>query len=117
MTSLSLPFPPSTNGLYKNVKGGRVKTARYLAWQVLATLQLREQAPQRIEGRYRLSLTLDAPDALRRDADNFIKAVSDLLVSQGIVSDDHLAKSVFAEWSDAPPAKPGKVTITLEPAA
>lgn len=116
MSGISLPFPPSTNGLYKNVKGGRVKTARYLAWQVLATLQLRQQRPTPVSGRYRLSLTLDAPDARRRDADNYLKAVSDLLVSQGVVSDDHLAKSVFAEWSDLPPAKPGSVTIQIEAA-
>lgn len=116
MTSLSLPFPPSTNGLYKNVKGGRVKTARYVAWQVLATLQLRQQRPTPVSGRYRLSLTLDAPDARRRDADNLIKAVSDLLVSQGVISDDHMAQAISVEWSDLPPAKPGRVTIKLEAA-
>lgn len=113
---ITLPFPPSTNGLYKNVKGGRVKTAGYLAWQVLATLQLRQQAPQRVEGRYRLALTLDAPDARRRDADNLIKAVSDLLVSQGVISDDHMAQAISVEWSDLPPKKPGAVRITLEAA-
>lgn len=50
-------------------------------------------------GAYYLEIKLRAPDKRPRDVDNYIKAISDLLVSHAIVADDALSIGVRAEWT------------------
>ena len=115
MITLTLPFPPSLNNLFINVaRRGRVTSSRYKAWQLLAGWELKAQRPAPVLGRYRLTLTLTAPDRRQRDADNYIKAPSDLLKTMGVITDDSLAQAVTAQWSDYKPYKPGHVVVTLE---
>lgn len=114
MIHLALPYPPTANNLYRNTSKGRVKTSGYLAWLNEAGWRVKAARPQGLCGRYRLSLVALAPDRRRRDIDNLLKPVSDLLKACGLVTDDSLAKSVFAEWSDDEPAKPGALFVTLE---
>jgi crossover junction endodeoxyribonuclease RusA len=115
MISLSLPYPPTTNNLYRNTGGrGRVKTEHYKAWLNEAGWLVKAQRPAPLPGRYRLSLVATAPDARRRDVDNLLKPVSDLLKACGVIEEDSLAKSVFAEWSDEPPCKPGALKVVIE---
>lgn len=116
MTTLTLPYPPTTNNLYRNAGKGRVKTVAYTAWLTVAGWAIKAAKPEAVPGRYRLSLIADAPDRRARDIDNLIKPVSDLLKKSGVIEEDSLARSVFAEWSDTPPAKPGCVRVTVEPA-
>jgi crossover junction endodeoxyribonuclease RusA len=84
-----LPYPPSTNTLYRNVAGkGRVKTAKYKAWIDEAGHLLNLGHHPAIKGDYVLDIALFQADARRRDIDNGIKAISDLLVAHGLVEDD-----------------------------
>lgn len=64
-------------------------------------------------GTYHLEIRLRAPDRRARDADNYIKAVSDLIASHALVADDALAMSVSAEWTQD--GKPG-AWVTIIPA-
>jgi crossover junction endodeoxyribonuclease RusA len=86
-----LPYPPSTNTLYRNVSGkGRVKTAKYKQWIDEAGFVLMFKHLPAITGPYVLQIDLFQSDARRRDIDNGIKAISDLLVAHGLVEDDSL---------------------------
>lgn len=114
--TLTLPYPPSVNNLYRNAGNRRVKTEAYMAWLNAAGWELRRQRPGHVPGRYRLSLVLTPPDGRARDADNTFKAVSDLLKTCGVIAEDSLAKAVSAEWSDDPPQRPGRVVVTISPA-
>ena len=116
MTTLTLPWPPSTNNLFRNAGKRRIKTDHYTRWITEAGWTLATQHPPRLSGRYVLGLTLHPPTRAARDLDNFVKAVSDLLVAHEVIEGDHLAQRITLAWSDDPPAKPGSVTITLEPA-
>jgi len=50
-------------------------------------------------GPYRLQVHAVRPDARRRDLDNFaFRAVSDILVSLGVVSDDSDCVELSAKW-------------------
>ena len=99
MIVLDLPMPPSTNGLYRNVPGrGRVKTQRLNTWLRAAGHDINRQPCQRIIGDYSLGIYINPPDRRRRDIDNHIKAISDLLVEHRLVDDDSLARSIRAEW-------------------
>lgn len=116
---LALPFPPSTNGLYTNRKGGRAKTPGYKAWQEEAGLRLNRQRVGRIEGPYHLVVDLERPtkkngepSKAKRDLDNYVKAISDLIVTHGVVEDDRYLESVRIAWSDH--AKGAFVTVQAD---
>lgn len=112
--TLSLPFPPTTNNLFRNVPGkGRVKSDAYKKWLAEAAWLVRQQRPTPILGSYSLAIVADRPDRRARDLDNLTKAVGDLLKHAGVITDDHLAKSIVLAWSDAEPKKPGGVRVTV----
>jgi len=94
---LILPFPVSVNAMYANRKKGRYCTAQYTAWKEAAGWELQMQKPEKITGLYRLTIMLHETDRRRRDPDNFVKCVSDLLVSHGVVSDDSNCVSLSVE--------------------
>lgn len=96
-----MPTPPSTNMLYKGMKK-RNKAKPYLKWIARATEALYQQRPlPRFNGQVRIKMTLGG---LRANADvtNYIKAVEDRLVKNGIIVDDSKkwVKGVAIEWSD-----------------
>lgn len=117
--SLLLPYPTSVNDLWGYGRGRVYPTKAYKIWQKAAwaawMAQRRQQPVQHIKGRYRLCIYAAAPDARRRrDIGNLEKAVSDFLVSQEVVEDDHLAKSVFTEW-DAGFLDAGNIRVEVTP--
>jgi crossover junction endodeoxyribonuclease RusA len=97
-----LPFPPSVNSMYRNVaKRGRAKTAEYSAWIKEAGTALSRQMPkQEISGQVCLRIDLDK--RRKGDCTNRAKAVEDLLVSHGILSDDSQkwVRRVDIGWED-----------------
>ena len=110
---IKLPFPVPTNALYRKPVGsdgkryGKIKTKRYNAWLDEAGWRIVQQRPfQPTEGAYRLDITLQRPDKRKRDLDNLVKAISDLLVKQGVTPDDSEMVSLTVRWSDAPVGGP-----------
>jgi crossover junction endodeoxyribonuclease RusA len=115
--SLSLPWPPGVNNLYANIGRRRIPTARYKAWREGAALAVRAQGVRGLKGPFCIALEYTPPDRRRVDLDGRAKAVLDLLVSTGIIEDDHLARRILLAWSEAPPSKPGFVSIIIRQAA
>jgi crossover junction endodeoxyribonuclease RusA len=99
MIRLSLPFPVSLNAAYANGgnKRGRHKTARYLAWEQLASIAIKDSHRLGIEV-YSLAICLKRPDKRRRDLANLEKCVSDLLVSHGVIADDSGCERLTMQW-------------------
>lgn len=102
---LLLPLPPSVNNLYRNKtkcrpgeRGGRIKTAAYMAWEAEAGLKINLQNPIHIPGLVRMTIYATKPDRRRRDLMNLEKAVSDLLVKMKIIEDDSLISIFHMEW-------------------
>jgi Holliday junction resolvase RusA-like endonuclease len=94
MIEVSLPLPPSTNNLYVSIGKRRVISPRYRAWLEAAGKELIAQKPRPVLGDYDLWLYFVWPDQRRRDLDNFIKAVSDLLVRHKLLDDDSRAHAL-----------------------
>lgn len=82
---IEVPAPPSTNQIYS---GRRFKTEAYKAWIRSAAWTVKLQSPTSMPPG-RLRVLIEAPLGARRDIEN-LKAVSDLLVSLGIIADDSL---------------------------
>lgn len=112
--TVTLPFPPSTNGLFvNNQRGGRTLTPRYRDWRVRAMRAAHEQDLARVAGGYALLITAQRPDRRARDLDNIVKAISDLLKELGLIDGDHLCQRLVLEWADMPPHKSAAVIASL----
>ena len=80
---VTLPFPPSLNGLYPG-KARRFKSKRYKQWLIdCPTLE-----PRRYD-LVRITYKIYYPDKKVRDSKNFLKAVDDYLVAQDVIVDDN----------------------------
>ena len=97
---IKLPFPPSVNSLYTNQRGGkkRVKSTKYNQWCVFAKECLKKQNTVKFTGKTIVMIGLPKPDNRVRDAQNYMKAITDLLVDFGILQDDALIQFDSAYW-------------------
>jgi Holliday junction resolvase RusA-like endonuclease len=98
---LDLPFPPSANAIWRNVKGRTLKSERYRQWSTVAGRELKAQSPSKVRGPYEIDLTFEVRDARRRDLGNLEKAVSDLLQEHGVIEDDCFAQDIRLRWGAA----------------
>lgn len=98
--SLSLPYPPSANRLWRAVNGRQIKSAEYRAWIDEAALSIRLQRPRGIVGAYHLVIRASRPDRRRRDIDNLLKPIWDALCQGGVVGDDCDCEHLTAFWSN-----------------
>lgn len=115
-----LPYPPSTNTLFRNVPGrGRVKTKAYKTWQNAAGWEVRRSlisssAVFPLPGRHSLKLELVKPDRRKRDISNAIKAVEDILVEYGVIEDDSLVHEIHVLQLPASEADFAGCRVTVE---
>jgi len=102
--NFKLPFPPSVNSRYGVSKGRRFKSNRDKAWIELANQWINNQNIIPFKGRCYLALELCHPDNRPRDAANYEKKTTDLLVSREILPGDErrYLKGVFSYWNDKP---------------
>jgi len=105
LTIHGIPRPPSSNNMFVNVKGrGRVKSKRYKAWWTQAYYYVKANAPNALVAVARpvmVNITVKRRGPKVGDIDNMIKPVLDLLVTTGILEDDHLVQEVRARWGQA----------------
>ncbi|MCP4108343.1 MAG: RusA family crossover junction endodeoxyribonuclease [Desulfobacteraceae bacterium] len=97
MIILNLPFPISVNAMYANKGRSRTKSLRYRTWAVAAGWDVTRQKQKPIKGWYALTLILNEKDNRRRDPDNFVKSVSDLLTTHNLIEDDSKCSSITVE--------------------
>ena len=97
---ITLPIPPSVNGLYNG--GMRSKrrfiSSKYQDWIDLAGHLLAQQRQDNIAGLTFITYGFQRPDKRRRDVQNYIKAVTDLLVKRNVIEDDSLIQGEYAYW-------------------
>lgn len=114
-----LPFPPSVNRMWRNVRGRTLlaKEGRaYRAAAVAAALQARPVAYGAAPVEVAIAAWL--PDNRRRDADNLLKAPLDALVHCGVLDDDSQVVALSIRKVGVDRANPRlEVTITMEGAA
>lgn len=89
--SISLPFPPSVNAIWRSVKGRNIKSKPYRDWQAEAGTQLAMQRPEKHEGPVEVNMAFAPPDKRRRDIDNLAKPCLDILVQHQVIQRDDIA--------------------------
>lgn len=83
-----LPFPPSVNRYWRNVRGRTLISEAGRLYRVLAVQEALVARPVRFQGHIRVSIDAWVPDARRRDCDNMLKAPLDALAHAGVYDDD-----------------------------
>lgn len=98
---LHLPFPPSLNNLFINVRGkGRAPSARYAAWRRRATQAMWGQRIIFFNCPVIISIVFE--DIGTSDLDNLGKGLVDHLVHHRLISDDSrkIVRRVTLTWGD-----------------
>ena len=104
--SVTLPYPPSTNSLWRQVRHGVIRSEKYQAWLNEATWLVKAAVmalpgKKGVPGPYALTVRLCPPDRRLRDLDNVLKALSDALKHGGAIDGDHLCQRIDAAWDDS----------------
>lgn len=86
---LVLPYPPSVNRYWRNVRGRTLLSADGRAYRTEATLAARMARLEPFGSvAVVVSITAWMPDARRRDLDNLMKGSLDALAHAGVYDDD-----------------------------
>ncbi len=101
MIEFTVPLPPSANRLWRRSGRHIHKSSEYQAWLTDAGFLARvvtNNTHSHVPGPYILTLHATRPDKRRRDLDNLIKPIGDLITSIGLVEDDSKCEMLFARW-------------------
>ena len=109
--SVTLPYPPSANELKrgrtaKEKASGRKmpgmgKTKRYLTWERAAKNALRGQKTHKMPGAFSITIMHGVRHRHHRaDLDNRIKAVLDILQTEGLIDDDNECEGIISGWDN-----------------
>ncbi len=117
MIELELPWPPSTNRVWRNVVvAGKPRTLLSKEGKAYRALVVRQvllaRANHQLAGRLAVSLLAEAPDRRARDLDNICKATLDALTHAGVYLDDSQIDRLLVERG--PVCKPGRLLITIK---
>lgn len=113
---ITLPMPPSANGLFANVKGhGRVRTYAYRRWSDATGWLIRSGRIRQISGPVRVEIRAGRPSR-RRDLDNLAKPCLDALVEFGVIPDDsdRVVREIILAWDAA--VEPENVILSVRAA-
>ena len=88
MVEYRLDLPPSTNAIWRAVKGRVIKSRRYRAWLELGASQIASQGLIQVVGRVGVLVSIHPPNRRAMDLDNRCKGLGDLLQSAGVIEDD-----------------------------
>ena len=83
-----LPFPPSVNRYWRNVRGRTLISEAGRVYRSLVVQEALVARPVRFCGPLQVSIDAWVPDGRRRDCDNLLKAPLDAMQHAGIYADD-----------------------------
>lgn len=106
MIRLVIPEPPSVNEMRASVNGRLISTSIYRRWLALARADLRNVTPM---GRGPFRVEISVARKCRKDVDNIIKPVLDLLQKADVIENDRHVHDVRAFRGDGE-----ETTVTIE---
>ena len=95
--SVHLPYPPSTNRLWRYTKNGVYRTAKYVKYINDCKLLHMHPGPP-LDAPVRMEILAHPPDKRRRDLDNLSKSLCDLAIHLRLIEDDHWIHELYMRW-------------------
>lgn len=97
-----IEYPPSWNRLYRIARNRFYKHKDYVLWQQKAIADVWSQIgkPVQTEAPVKVTARVGRPDKRKRDLDNVLKALGDLLPEIGIIENDHQVHEWNVFWAD-----------------
>lgn len=117
MYTIKLPCPVSANQrLIKSKTGILINSAKYRDWHYLALFQIKNQLPkiETLQGHIKLSVEVHFKDHRRRDLDNIVKGLQDVLTEAKIFIDDCQIDELFVKRAEIDKDKKGYVIVLID---
>lgn len=122
MITVSLPYPPSTNRIWRQYQGRAIKSADYRRWLTDALIAIPSSARGKIKGRCSVEIRAERPDRRARDIDNICKPILDCLkthevkgaIIPGVIEDDSFVAPLLLDWTSDEPVKGARVHVTIK---
>ena len=113
MTTFTIPFPPTTNHIWKSSGKRRYLSSEYVAFKGLVDyIVKRERIPKFGDKRMAVAIELCAPNRRRVDIDNRVKAVLDAFTESHVWDDDSQVDQLHVKRGTI--VKGGCAVVTLE---
>jgi crossover junction endodeoxyribonuclease RusA len=110
--TITLPWPPSVNRIWRHSGKKVYRDPKYMEWRKQAGWQMKLNGSyNRLDGYFSATLVLSPPDKRRRDLDNVIKPIFDLLQDLQWIKNDYLCEDLHVKWNRTLPVG---VIVTLE---
>lgn len=117
MYTIKLPCPVSANQrLIKSKNGILINSSKYRDWHNLALFQIKNQFSkiETLQGRIKLSIEVHFRDKRRRDIDNIVKGLQDVLTDAKFFIDDCQIDELFVKRAEIDTDKKGYVIVFIE---
>ena len=117
MYTIKLPCPVSANQrLIKSKNGILINSSKYRDWHNLALFQIKNQFSkiETFQGRIKLSIEVHFRDKRRRDIDNIVKGLQDVLTDAKFFIDDCQIDELFVKREEIDTDKKGYVIVFIE---
>lgn len=110
MLTIDLPFPPSSNTMYRNFRGRMVLSPKGREFKAQVA-DIVAYGQYRIEGRLSMFISIASPTKRKFDLDNRIKPIQDALQDAGVFDDDEQIDSLTIVRQE--PVKGGRCTVVI----
>ena len=107
---VSLPWPPSTNALWRYTKRGVYRTAQYMAYIAECQVLHMHRGPP-FDAPVSMQIIAHPPDKRIRDLDNLSKSLCDVAVKLNLLEDDHWIHELHMCWAEK--ISKGKIDMTI----
>ena len=110
---INLPWPPSINRYWRSNRGRVHISKEGRDYRQAALWQAKQEKWGKFKGEVRVHINMFPPDKRRRDPDNVLKCLFDVLEHAGVVENDCLIKTGSWDWKWVLP-KTGAVEVIVE---
>ena len=108
---IKLPWPPTVNHYYTVARNRKILSKEGRIYKAAAALMASNQA-RPTSGPYAIYIVARPPDKRRRDLDNVLKPLLDVLQESGLIADDSEIDALRIVRAD--PIKDGSVEVRID---
>lgn len=113
---ISLPWPPTVNTYYTVARGRKIMSKRGRVYKANAAYELLKQGTETgLKGDICLTIRAYPPDRRKRDLDNILKPILDVLTEYGAYGDDSQVSDLRIQRFNH--RKPGRIEIVMSGAS